>query len=235
MSTDKLTRIVIDTNVWLDLLVFRHPACDAIAHALKQGWAQAMATQDMLDELDIVLRRPPFLARHANPLTLLDKVYALIERQSAPAFLTGPQCKDKADQKFIDLAVSTKADFLISKDNAVLKLDHRLRPCGVAPPECFQLAQHRLLKLSVTRGKQQRTLKLALDGMVVGTAVLQKRGSVIFLSEWTVLPEMRGRGYGRALLSASEAVGRGLGGKEMHTPSGVKSLESVPAERIPIL
>ena len=47
-----------------------------------------------------------------------------------------PKCKDRDDQKFLELAHAARADWLVSKDRAVLKLAKRIaRDFG------FQIAQ----------------------------------------------------------------------------------------------
>jgi predicted nucleic acid-binding protein len=47
-----------------------------------------------------------------------------------------PKCKDRDDQKFLELAHAAQADWLVSKDRAVLKLAKRIaRDFG------FQIAQ----------------------------------------------------------------------------------------------
>jgi uncharacterized protein len=49
-----------------------------------------------------------------------------------------PKCKDRDDQKFLELAHAAQADWLVSKDRAVLKLARRIaRDFG------FQIAEPR--------------------------------------------------------------------------------------------
>jgi predicted nucleic acid-binding protein len=44
-----------------------------------------------------------------------------------------PRCADPDDQKFLQLALASGARWLISKDNALLKLDRRCRAADLFP------------------------------------------------------------------------------------------------------
>jgi predicted nucleic acid-binding protein len=49
-----------------------------------------------------------------------------------------PRCTDAADQKFIDLALASRSQWLLSRDRAVLKLRRKLLDltgCRVLRPE----------------------------------------------------------------------------------------------------
>lgn len=118
---------VLDTNVLLDLLLFQDRRGAPLLAALQSGRLLALSTQAMFDELDDVLTRPfaagwavaanqvGALARNLCRLVVSD---GLPERGLRPA----PRCRDPDDQKFIDLAWSLPAAWLISRDRAVLAL-----------------------------------------------------------------------------------------------------------------
>ena len=127
-------RAVLDTNVVLDWLVFGNPGVAAIARAVESGRLQWVATAAMRDELAEVLRRG--LPR--NPLLDVDLIWstwsarAHIEDLSPPASLAAPlRCTDPDDQKFIDFAL-LRADWLFTRDRAVLRLARRALPRGLA-------------------------------------------------------------------------------------------------------
>ena len=207
---------VIDTNTWLDLLLFRNPGCNALAHALKEGSVVAIATQEMQDELQEVLRRPIFLARHPDPSSLWPVMQKWTRTVPAPAFLSGPACKDKADQKFIDLAVTYPARFLISKDQAILRLAHKMKPCQTGLPELFQCVGNDPVLLIQSRGQQQRLLKLEYKGILSGQVRLERWGTVALLRGLAVEPEYQHRGVGTALVLAAEAVARAAGARSLY-------------------
>lgn len=125
--------VVIDTNVVLDLLVFRDPAARPIETALAEGRWRWLATQAMRDELARVLAYPRVAPRVAfyqlqaqDVLVAFDRLAVIVEAPpKAPV-----TCADADDQGFIDLAVARRAR-LFSKDQAVLSMRKRLEPLGV--------------------------------------------------------------------------------------------------------
>ena len=131
--------VVLDTNVVLDCLVFRNPQCAALTAAIVAGDMRWIATQAMRDELAYVLGRGHLDAWAPDPVSL----WAHWDRHCIELPTPGPlgplgrlRCSDADDQKFIDLAVTCKARWLLSRDRAVLKLARRLREHGVdtVPP-----------------------------------------------------------------------------------------------------
>ena len=126
--------VVIDTNVVLDLLVFKDPATIALQHALQSGSATWIATAAMRDELVRVLAYPQIAPRLAfyrlQPIEVLAAFDA--QAQIVDVAPRAPHsCSDADDQRFIDLAVTHRAA-LLSKDKAVLSMKKRLLASGVA-------------------------------------------------------------------------------------------------------
>lgn len=127
---------VIDTNIWLDWLVFD----DAKVRPLMQAGLTVIASRAMRDELDGVLKREHFAlteSQRAQHLAQFDNQSALRE---APAFsVTRLRCTDRDDQKFVELAVAARASFLITRDKALLKLAKRAaREHQLLITECWQ-------------------------------------------------------------------------------------------------
>jgi putative PIN family toxin of toxin-antitoxin system len=131
--TSERTHIVIDTNIVLDLLVFKDPATTALQQALNADQLHWLATQPMRDELARVLAYPQIVARLNLYKLLVDDVLATFDKHAhivdiAPK--ASVTCSDADDQKFIDLAVAHKA-LLLSKDKAVTSMAKRLLAHGV--------------------------------------------------------------------------------------------------------
>ena len=120
--------IVIDTNIVLDLFVFKDPLAQPLALALANQTYKWIATAPMRDELERVLDYPNIAVRLGAAQISAADVLAQFDAQVqwmdiAPrATLI---CRDPDDQKFIDLAVSHQA-MLLSKDRAVLCMAKRL-------------------------------------------------------------------------------------------------------------
>ena len=120
--------IVIDTNIVLDLFVFKDPLAQPLAQTLANQTYKWLATAPMRDELERVLDYPNIALRldaaqitAAGVLALFDGQVQLMD-VAPKALLT---CRDPDDQKFIDLALAHQT-VLLSKDRAVLCMAKRL-------------------------------------------------------------------------------------------------------------
>lgn len=138
--------LVIDTNVALDLLVFRDPSTAPLADALAQGTCRWVATAAMREELARVLGYAVIAGRlSASGITAqqvldeFDRLAQLVEAADAADVL----CSDPDDQPFIDLAVRHRAT-LLSKDGAVLSLQRRLLAAQVTVVATFPAPSYSL-------------------------------------------------------------------------------------------
>jgi predicted nucleic acid-binding protein len=127
--------IVLDTNVLLDWLVFRNPVSTALQAELDAGRLRWTVTAPMLQELGYVLT-PALLARwQVEAEAPWQTVRRYANEVEAPAPL-GPdrrlRCSDRDDQIFIDLALTRRCRWLLTRDRALLKLARRALLQGVA-------------------------------------------------------------------------------------------------------
>ena len=129
--------LVLDTNIVLDMLVFRDPRTHALHAALFDEPVMPellwLATAPMREELARVLAYPHIAVRLAFHGLQAAQVLGHIDARAriVPVAPKAPAtCKDPDDQKFIDLAVSHSAT-LLSKDKAVLCMRKRLLALGV--------------------------------------------------------------------------------------------------------
>ncbi len=125
-------RIVLDTNVCLDLWLFADPACADLLAALRCGAVQAVTRADCRAEWLRVLhyRQLPIndQSRPGLEAAFAASVQLLADSDSVPVTATRlPRCADPDDQKFMELALASGARWLLSKDNELLKLDRRAR------------------------------------------------------------------------------------------------------------
>lgn len=123
-------RLVLDTNVALDLFVFRDPACERLRAALLEGRVVAVVDEPCREEWLAVLGYPQFgldetarqqAAAAFDQLVLLLPPVAMAPRPDIKL----PRCADPDDQKFLELALAAGAQCLLSKDKAVLQLARR--------------------------------------------------------------------------------------------------------------
>ncbi|MDE2419117.1 MAG: putative toxin-antitoxin system toxin component, PIN family [Burkholderiales bacterium] len=128
-----MSKVVLDTNIVLDLFVFGDAATAPLREALHTQGLQWIATAAMREELARVLAYPQILKslqhhqRTAAEVLAQFDAHAQCVDAAAKASVT---CKDADDQKFIDLAVAHGAQ-LLSKDHAVLCMARRLGGLGV--------------------------------------------------------------------------------------------------------
>ncbi|MDE2147750.1 MAG: putative toxin-antitoxin system toxin component, PIN family [Burkholderiales bacterium] len=131
---------VIDTNVVLDLFLFRDTRADWLRRALAAGQLRWLATPAMRDELEQVLGRALLQAWRPDAQALLRRVDEQMT-PVAPAPATPLlRCRDGADQMFVDLALAGRARWLISRDRDVLALRRRALALGLAIGTPEQLA-----------------------------------------------------------------------------------------------
>lgn len=127
-----MLRIVLDTNVVLDLLHFNDPAVAPIRHALQAGYAVCCGNAACRDELAHVLSRAQFKIPDHEARRILDEYASLAQPCAAGATLPPlPQCRDPDDQKFLELAQAAKADLLVTKDKALLALAKKAGRLGL--------------------------------------------------------------------------------------------------------
>ncbi len=123
-------RLVLDTNVCLDLFVFRDPRWAALLSAMRESRVQAYTRADCRMEWTLVLaytRLGLDAAQQAAALAEFDQWVALVPEAEAADAIKLPVCRDTDDQKFIELAAACGADALVTKDKLVLKLARKMK------------------------------------------------------------------------------------------------------------
>lgn len=133
-------RLVLDTNVVLDWLVF----ADARTIELQKAWderrLELVTHMPALEELRRVLAYPQFKLAEREQKAVLGDYESRVRVVSLPEGVTMenlgmppgfPRCKDCDDDHFIALAYHHRLDAVVSKDRAVLDLAKRTRRFGV--------------------------------------------------------------------------------------------------------
>jgi putative PIN family toxin of toxin-antitoxin system len=124
--------IVIDTNILLDIYVFQDPQGATLKARILSGEMLPVASTETNAEFAEVIAREKFgLSRDEQQAALSDWMQTS-RLQDTTQILPAPwRCKDKDDQKFLDLAYSLKPCVLISKDKQVLRFKKRAQREGV--------------------------------------------------------------------------------------------------------
>lgn len=118
--------VVIDTNIWLDMLVFDDPRTRRLASLLRpaQGAqvaqvAAPLSSEEMRAELVDVIARPRFKLDDAAQAALLGRYDAVVTPATVALDCRLP-CRDPDDRKFLDLAIGRRTSWLLSRDRALL-------------------------------------------------------------------------------------------------------------------
>jgi putative PIN family toxin of toxin-antitoxin system len=138
-------RVVLDTNVCLDLFVFRDRRWAALLTALQEKTIEAITRADCRKEWLLVLEYPhlPLDAeKRQHSIAEFDALIACIAPPAAEPdnVVRLPVCKDRDDQKFLEVARDAGAEVLITKDKALLKCAKRTAKAGlfrIATPEAW--------------------------------------------------------------------------------------------------
>jgi uncharacterized protein len=136
-------RVVLDTQVCLDLWLFADPRTARLRHWLDSGAVVGVRDADCRGEWQRVLRYPVF-GLDAARCSELERIYdeclqCGTDAASAPAPLPPlPRCSDPDDQKFLQLAWVTGATALLTRDAALLALARRVS-FAILPPAAFEL------------------------------------------------------------------------------------------------
>lgn len=126
------TRLVLDTNVSLDLFVFRDPRCETLLRMMYEGDCEVVVDAACRQEFSRVLAYPQLklsLSARVNTVEVFDQMCRFVGTDALPdsANTELPRCADPDDQKFLQLALRSGADVLLSRDDAVLQLARRMR------------------------------------------------------------------------------------------------------------
>ena len=123
-------RLVLDTNVLLDLWVFDDMRARPLRAALEAHRIAALRNGASVDEFTQVILRERFklsTERRFDILRQWDRIAC-----DVPQVVKAPiVASDPDDQMFLDLAYSAPADCLVTRDKALLRLARRARRDGL--------------------------------------------------------------------------------------------------------
>ncbi len=127
-------KLVLDTNVVIDWLVFDDPYLALFREAVSCGRITVVTHQHAVDELRRVLGYRALKLNGTRQAEVLERYQAqtsVPDTASDPARVATelpkgfPRCRDPDDAPFLSLAWHAKADALVSRDNEVLALRRR--------------------------------------------------------------------------------------------------------------
>ena len=130
-------RIVLDTNIVIDLLHFADRRAAPLWPWLKEGRLQCFTDRECLTELERVSGYPEFGLDAAARKALMQRYSEVAQASNAlddePMAL--PRCRDADDQKFLVLAARCSAELLITRDKELLRLCRHRLPFAILTAE----------------------------------------------------------------------------------------------------
>ena len=133
--------LVLDTNVWLDWLLFDDPSIAALKVAVKEGRAEIFI--DAAGEAELARVLAYDLGKHsidagkqAACLAECRSIARTIQHSVSAQKL--PRCPDPHDQAFLEAALAAGADYLVTKDRDLLELPRSRLPFRVVHPKLLE-------------------------------------------------------------------------------------------------
>lgn len=125
-----MLRLVLDTNIWLDWLVFDDPGIKTLQAAVSAGEAEIVINADCEAELLRVLGYPlqKWTLDAGQQITCIERCRAVVRTVETPCNIILPRCADSDDQKFLELSAGACAHYLLSRDQALLALARHRPP-----------------------------------------------------------------------------------------------------------
>lgn len=125
-------RVVLDTNVVLSALVFGGGLAGRVRLAWQRGVIQPLASTATVQELVRVLAYPKFRLSSQEQQELLADYLPHVETVRIPQPPPSvPDCRDAMDLPFMQLALTGKAQLLVSGDRDLLAIAGAFeRACG---------------------------------------------------------------------------------------------------------
>jgi putative PIN family toxin of toxin-antitoxin system len=143
-------KLVLDTNVVLDWLVFEDDGVETLRRGVADQRIAVLTYELALAELRRVLTYPQLQLEPAEQSKVFETYRATAAMVTVPQGYSPeqlmlppgfPRCRDPDDNHFLALTHHARADALVSKDKAVLKLRRRARKFGVTIVDVRQLNQ----------------------------------------------------------------------------------------------
>lgn len=119
-TDDNLVRVILDTNLWISFLIGRK--LNILLDFLEDPALELVSTPLLRDEILEVAKRDKFqkyfTEENINRLAAwMDEAMVMIEIGDIP-----PRCRDPKDDYLLELAVQSKAIYLVSGDNDLLSI-----------------------------------------------------------------------------------------------------------------
>jgi putative PIN family toxin of toxin-antitoxin system len=116
----KSKKVILDTNIWISFLISRD--FSFLDNFVENGKVKLVFSTELLIEFISVVQRPKFKKYFSDNdlkeiVQVIDK-YGILTKVSSKL----GQCRDIKDNFLLDLAIDSKADYLVTGDNDLLEI-----------------------------------------------------------------------------------------------------------------
>lgn len=128
LSTERHKTVILDTNAWLDWLVFADPVTTRLGQLYESGDLILPTSPSGRGEFIEVIGRDKFRLDRSQQLERIaryDQICQLMPDARDAGRNTHLRCSDPDDQQFLELAIGANAGWLLTRDRALLKLARR--------------------------------------------------------------------------------------------------------------
>ena len=118
-----LIKLVLDTSVLISAFFWEGNEAE-LFRKIEQGKVKLYISKEILSEVEDVIKRPKFKEVISKANITTDEI---LQKIIAVSNLVVPSseidiCRDKADNKFLECAVSAKVDYIVTGDKDLLSL-----------------------------------------------------------------------------------------------------------------
>jgi len=116
----KSKKVILDTNIWISLLISRD--FSFLDNFVENGKVKLVFSTELLHEFISVVQRPKFKKYFSN--NDLKEIIQVIHKYGILTKVSSKigQCRDIKDNFLLDLAIDSKADYLVTGDNDLLEI-----------------------------------------------------------------------------------------------------------------
>lgn len=121
MKIDNEIKVIVDTNLWISFLIGRKLSC--LLSLLSHPNLELVVSQELIEEIREVSLRPKLRKYFSQ-----EQIALLLDFMSEETLLYQleniiPRCRDPKDDYLLELAIVSKADYLVTGDKDLLDLD----------------------------------------------------------------------------------------------------------------
>ncbi len=114
-------RVIIDTNIWISSLIGRQ--LNSLRELLSYPTIELVVTERLMQEVLLVARRPKFAKYFRSEDVEQLQKWMSQNMTNVPLGKIPARCRDPKDDYLLELAIQSKAIYLVSGDSDLLEME----------------------------------------------------------------------------------------------------------------